>query len=186
VNDSIFFKRQSKRSYLDKPVAADSLQRIFEKIRWSPSCSNNQPWRFIFVSEKSRHGKVVEALAPGNEWAAHAPVLIVVCARESDDFTRKDDPVKYYQFDCGLAVMSLLLAAVDEGLMAHPMAGWDAGKLHAALDIPSEYHVMCLISLGYQGPPDLLESKPRAQDEAPRIRKELKDIISRDRFDFSG
>jgi glutaredoxin-dependent peroxiredoxin len=186
MNDSVFFKRQSKRSYLDQPVPADTLQRIFEMIRWSPSCANNQPWRFVFVSEQGQHNKVVNALAPGNEWAARAPVLVVVCARESDDFTRKDDPVAYYQFDCGLAVMSLLLAAVEEGLMGHPMAGYDAGKLHAALDIPSEFHVMCLISLGYQGPADLLDSKPRAQDEAPRVRKELKEIITRDRFDFAG
>jgi nitroreductase len=77
MNDSIFFKRQSKRSYLDKPVAADVLARIFETIRWSPSCSNPQPWRFIFVSEQSQHNKVVEALAPGNQWAVRAPVLVV-------------------------------------------------------------------------------------------------------------
>ena len=183
-DDSIFFKRQSKRSYIDKPISADTLGRIYEKVRWSPSCANKQPWRFVFVSESGQHAKFVECLAKGNEWAAKAPVLVAVTARESDDVTRSDDPVRYYQFDCGLAVMSLLLAAVDEGLMGHPMAGYDAKKLHEALGIPDEYHVMCAISLGYPGSIDLLDSETRAKDESERTRKPLNEIIATDRFDF--
>ncbi len=184
MSDSIFFKRESKRSYLDKPIDEAVLNRILEKIRWSPSCANKQPWRFVFVSEQEQHAKFVEALAAGNEWAAKAPVLIAVCAKESDDYSRDDDPVKYYQFDCGLATMSLLLAAVDEGLMGHPMAGYDAVKLHTALEIPDEYHVMCAVSLGYPGSLDLLDADMRKKDESPRVRKDLNEIISRDKFAF--
>lgn len=184
MTESIFFKRHSKRSYLDKKVPQDALERIFEKIRWSPSTANNQPWRFIFVRNSEQHAKFAAALPLGNQWAEKAPILIAVCAREEDDHTRTDDPVKYYQFDSGLAVMSLLLAAVDEGLMAHPMAGYDAVKLHDALDIPAEYHVICIVSLGYEGPVDLLDERTRAKDESPRTRKPLDEIIAFDRFDF--
>ena len=184
MDDSIFFKRQSKRSYLDKPIEEDVMNRLLEKVRWSPSCSNNQPWRFIFVSEPSQHNRLAGALAKGNEWAAKAPVLIAVCARQSDDATREDDPVMYYQFDCGLGVMGLMLAATHEGLMAHAMAGYDAAKVHEALNIPEEYHVMCMISLGYQGGMELLDEKTRKKDEASRTRKEMNEIIAFDRFDF--
>ena len=184
MSDSIFFKRESRRSYLDKPIDEAVLNRILEKTRWSPSCANKQPWRFVFVSEQGQHAKFVEALAVGNEWAAKAPVLIAVCAKESDDYSREDDPVKYYQFDCGLATMSLLLAAVDENLMGHAMAGYDAVKLHTALEIPDEYHVMCAVSLGYPGSIDLLDADTRKKDESPRVRKDLNEIISRDKFAF--
>ena len=184
MEDSLFFRRQSKRSYLDKPIPEDVLDRVLEKTRWSPSCANKQPWRFVLVSDPGQHAQFVEALARGNEWAARAPVLAAVCAREADDVTRDDDPVQYYQFDCGLAVMGLLLAATDEGLMGHPMAGYDAAKLHEALDIPADYHVICVVSLGYQGPIDLLEGRPREYDEAPRVRKDLSEIVCWDRFEF--
>jgi len=184
VVKSIFLERRSRRSYLDRPVPQDVLERLFETVRWSPSCSNNQPWRFIFVSDTQQHAKVVSALARGNQWAARAPVLVVICAREQDDYTRDDDPIAYYQFDCGLAAMSLLLGAVTEGLMAHPMAGWKAPAIKQALAIPDEYHVMCVISLGYEGPADLLGPKEREQDQAPRTRKAVGKIISVDRFDF--
>jgi len=183
--DSIFFRRMSKRSYLDKPVSRETLDRIFEKVRWSPSAANHQPWRFVVVTDPTQHGKFVEALSRGNEWAAKAPVLIAVCAREKDDGVRDDDPVKYYQFASGLATMSFLLAAVDEGLMAHPMGGYDAPKLHAALSIPPQYHVMCIVSLGYEGPIELLDERTRKKDEAPRTRKPMAEIVSYDQFGFS-
>ena len=172
------------RSYLDRPIEEDVMNRLLEKVRWSPSCANKQPWRFVFVSEPAQHLRLSKALTKGNEWAAKAPVLVAVCAREADDYTREDDPVAYYQFDCGLGVMGLLLAATREGLMAHPMAGYDAAKVHQVLNIPEEYHVMCLISLGYQGGMDLLDEETRKKDEAPRTRKELDEIISFDRFEF--
>lgn len=184
MQESIFFKRHSKRSYLDKEIPEEVLERLFEKVRWSPSCANNQPWKFIFVSDKKQHARFGEALARGNEWATRAPLLIAVCAKKDDDYNREDDPVFYYQFDCGLAVMSLLLAAVDEGLMGHPMAGYDAFKIKEALAIPDNYHVICVISLGYEGLIEQLDERTRKKDEAPRIRKDRREIICRDKFDF--
>ncbi|UCG60438.1 MAG: nitroreductase family protein [Candidatus Zixiibacteriota bacterium] len=184
MQESIFFKRYSKRSYLDKPITKESLERIFEIVRWTPSCANKQPWRVIFVQNKQRHEKLSAALSRGNEWAAKAPVLVVVCAREADDYSREDDPVKYYQFDSGMATLSLLLGAVQEGLMGHPMAGYDAAGVKTALDIPDEYHVLCVISLGYEGSVDQLDERTRKKDEAPRTRKDIVEIISFDNFDF--
>ncbi|HWR83950.1 MAG TPA: nitroreductase family protein [Candidatus Deferrimicrobium sp.] len=184
MNDSIFFSRHSKRSYLDKPVPQEALDRIFEKIRWTPSCGNAQPWRFVFVREASQRAAFLQALSRGNQWADKAPVLIAVCGRPSDDHARTDDPVSYYQFDCGMATLSLLLAAVDEGLMAHPMAGYDAPGVKNALDIPAEFHVLCVVALGYEGPIDLLDDATRKKDEAARTRKEIQEIIATDRFMF--
>ncbi|MFZ5979315.1 MAG: nitroreductase family protein [Candidatus Zixiibacteriota bacterium] len=184
MSDSIFFKRHSKRAYLDKAIPDDVLERLFEKIRWSPSCANKQPWKFIFVREQTQHAKLGEALARGNEWAMNAPALVAVCARKDDDYNREDDPVTYYQFDCGLAVMSMLLAAVDEDLMGHPMAGYDAPKVKEALAIPNDFHVICVIALGYEGSIASLDERNRIKDEAPRTRKEIAEIIALDKFDF--
>ena len=183
--DSIFFKRQSKRSYLEKPVEPDKLDRILEVVRWSPSCNNNQPWRFLVVTEPEQRKKFMECLPRGNQYAQKASVLFAVCAREEDDAVREDDPVKYYQFDCGLAVMSLLLAATYEGLLAHPMAGYDAAKLHEAFDIPAEYHIMCIVAMGHRGPTEALEGKWREWDEAPRTRKAREEIFSFEKFSIS-
>jgi nitroreductase len=184
MTDSLFFRRHSKRAYLDKAVPEESLERIFEIVRWSPSCSNNQPWRFVVVTDPDRKAMFMKGLARGNQWAAAAPVLIAVCGRPEDDYNREDNRVQYYQVGCGLAVMSLLLAAVDEGLMGHAMAGYSAPDVKAALDIPDDYDVITVVALGYEGSIDQLDDRTRAKDEAQRTRKPLSEIVARDTFEF--
>ena len=184
MEKSLFFARHSKRAFVDREVPRDTLERLFERIRWSPSCSNNQPWRFIFVCDPPQRAALMTALADGNQWAAKAPVLVVLCARRRDDLVRNDDPVEYYSFDCGLAAMSLLLGAVEEGLMGHPMAGYSCPGVKAALGIPEEYHVVCVIALGYEGSPESLDETTRRKDEATRTRKPLNEVICIDRFGF--
>ncbi|MEJ2545759.1 MAG: nitroreductase family protein, partial [Calditrichaceae bacterium] len=39
--------RWSPRAFSEKPVEYDKLERVFEAARWSASCFNEQPWRFI-------------------------------------------------------------------------------------------------------------------------------------------
>ncbi len=184
MQDNIFFKRHSLRSYLDKPIPADVLDRIKEIIQWTPSCANKQPWRFVFVQNEPTRGKFNEALARGNEWAYKAPLLVALVAKEGDDYIREDDPVKYYQFDSGMANFSLMLGAMNEGMMTHSMAGYDANKVKEALGIPDEYHVMCVTAVGYEGTLDMLDDRTRAKDEAVRTRKEISEIISHGKFEL--
>ncbi len=186
MEDSIFFRRHSKRSFLDKPVPEDALLRILEAARWAPSANNNQPWRFIVVREPQRLQAFREALNRGNRWAWKAPVLIAVAARAADDYVRKDDAVSYHLFACGLAVENLLLAAVEEGMMAHPMAGYSAPKVRAALDIPDDHNVVVVIALGYEGPIDLLDEETRAKDAKPRTRKPFEETVAWDRWTFAS
>lgn len=184
MDDSIFFRRKSLRSYLPDPIPEEKLERLYEIIRWSPSGSNSQPWKFIFVFDPEQRERFAKSFARGNQWAAAAPVTIAVISRPTDDGVRDDDPVQYYAFNTALAVMSLLLGATDMGLLAHPFGGYDAKEVKAALAIPEDYHVLCLVALGYPGPIEQLDERTRAKDEAPRTRKPQSEIICFDRFAF--
>ena len=178
--ESILLQRQSKRAYRPEAVPDDVLQRVMEKARWAPSCSNNQPWKFVVVREPAALAKVQDALTAGNAWAAKAPILIAVVSCAADDRTRVDNGIQYYLFDCGLAVENLLLAAVEEGLMGHPMAGFSAPKVTEGLHIPEEYQVICMISLGYPGDTADLDTPTRAKDARSRARKPLTEIVFHD------
>ena len=184
-NDSLFFLRESKRAYLDKPVEQEKLDRLCEIIRWSPSSGNAQPWRFIFIRDDEQKKKAGEALPRGNQWALAAPILIAVCTHTDFDAVRDDDAVEYAQFDTGLATMSLLLGATHLGLMGHGMAGYDSPKMKAALGIPNDWKIMCMASLGYRGNHDDLDERTKKKDESPRTRKSVSEIIQFDKFNFA-
>jgi len=180
---SVLLQRQSKRAYLDRPIPQAALERIIEKTRWAPSSSNSQPWHFVIVQEPNALAAFRAGLTRGNVWAKAAPALIAVAAREKDDYTRKGDPqVKYFLFDCGLAVENLLLAAVEEGLLAHPMAGFKTAVVKDALGIPDDYQLICVISLGYPGCIDDLDARTRVKDEQPRTRNRVEENFHLDHW----
>ena len=138
----------------------------------------------IFVTDPAQHQQVISAMDKGNEWAAAAPLIVIVCAREADDWTRPDNGLKYAHFDSGLATMSLLLGVVEEGLMAHPTAGWDALKMKEIIGAPPDVDVLCVVMIGYPGTIDQLDERTRKKDEAIRTRKEPHETIARERWTF--
>jgi nitroreductase len=53
--------RLSIRSYLDRPVGEESLQRILEAARQAPSACNRQPWHFFVIRDEAVR-KALEAI----------------------------------------------------------------------------------------------------------------------------
>jgi nitroreductase len=74
-------KRWSPRAFSNRSVAADKLRALLEAARYAPSCSNEQPWRFLVADSKEKLTRMRSILNAGNqEWANKAPVLILVTA----------------------------------------------------------------------------------------------------------
>jgi len=167
--------RRSTRAFSDRPVEPAKIERMLEAARWAPSCGNRQPWRFVVVGkdDPARPG-VEKALDPGNGWARRAPVLIVAGARRDDGAVVEGRA--YYLYDTGLATMSLVLRAADQGLVAHPMAGWKAKPLSAAVGAPEDFEPVAVVAVGYAGDPRDLDEPTRAKDERPRRRRDLEEI----------
>lgn len=173
--------RKSRRAFSDRAVEPEKIERMVEAARWSPSCANRQPWRFV-IAERGDPARAAleEAIDPGNGWAKKAPVLIVAGARKEDASVVESR--EYYHHDTGLATMSLLYRAVDQGLLVHPMAGWKEAPLKAALSMPEEFRPISVVAVGYPGRPDDLDEATRKKDETPRTRKAAGEIAFRGRW----
>jgi len=174
-------RRRSLRAFSDRPVEPAKIERMLEAARWSPSSGNRQPWRFVVVDRKDpARAALEEALTPENAWAKQAPVLIVTGARREDGTVRETR--EYFHHDTGMATMSLLYRAVDQGLLAHPMAGWTEEPLKRALSMPEDFRPIAVVAVGYAGRSDELDEEARRKDERPRNRKEPGEIAFRGRF----
>src|SRR5262249_7020882 len=112
-------------------------------------------------------------LVPGNAWALKAPVLLLSVARET--FEKNGKPNRWAQHDVGLATENLFLEAVEMGLAAHAMAGYDADRAREEFGIPEGFTPIAMIAIGYpyRGRLDELDEKLRAKELAPRGRKRI-------------
>ncbi|PID95084.1 MAG: nitroreductase [Bacteroidetes bacterium] len=147
-------KRQSDRTYLDKEIEPEKLQRILECARLAPSACNAQPWTFIVVNDPTRREELaVAANGPTiNKFVGQAPVIIVIVEERPNFSSMVGGIVKNKHFplmDIGIASEHLCLAAADEGI-GSCMVGWfDEKRIKKVLNIPSSKRVLMMVTLGY-------------------------------------
>ncbi len=139
-------ERRAYRSLAPVEISECLIRDLAESVRMAPSCFNNQPWRFVFVSDPAVLEDMHLALSEGNGWARSASLIIAVFSRKEDDCVIRDR--LYHQFDTGMGVGFLLLRATELGLVAHPIAGFSPKKTHEVLKIPDTYDVITLIIVG--------------------------------------
>ena len=161
--DAIFLNRWSPRAFSSEAIDDETLQRVFEAARWAPSSFNEQPWRFIYATSEADRKKFVEFLMPANQtWAKDAPVLIVVVSKKT--FSHNGSPNTVHQFDAGCAWGFLSLAAVQNGLITHGMAGFDRDKARETLKVPDDFEIHAVIALGKHGEATQLPEDVRARE----------------------
>jgi nitroreductase len=173
----LFLRRWSPRAFAAKPVSREDLRKLFEAARWSASSYNEQPWRFLVgVKGDETYQKIFDTLVEFNQqWAGHAPVLILSAARKQ--FSHNGAPNQYGLYDTGAATALLMLEATHLGLHAHSMAGFDHEKARAAFGIPEVFEIGAVTAVGYLGDPATLPEGMRKQEESSRGRKPLEEIV---------
>ncbi len=165
-------KRRSYRHLEKTELTKNELDLLIQAARLAPSCFNNQPWRYIFITDQDKLREMHNVYSGGNEWIHGASLVIAVFSRKDDDCVAGSRD--YYQFDTGLSVGQLLLQATELGLTAHPVAGFSPKKTREILNIPEEYDIITLIIVG--------KKAVGSPDEPPRPRKPVNEIIFNNRY----
>lgn len=141
--------RKASRAISSKEIGKDIIDGLMNAGQLTASCFNNQPWRFLFLTNEDALNKGRKALASGNAWAKSAPLLIIGFSKPDLD-CQLEDGRNYYQFDLGMAVQSIIMQAADNNLTARPMAGFSPEILKAEFNIPDEFEIYIMIAVGYE------------------------------------
>jgi nitroreductase len=175
VHDAILTRR-ARRALGTKPVGPEKLSALVEAMRLSASCNNNQPWRVVICRTSEALTKARSALTKGNAWATRAPIIMVIAGRPEDDCHGISNKPDYFTFSTGLAAGQMLLRAIDLGIIAHPIAGFDPLVLKKEFGIPDDYRVITMVIIGYlDDDTSLLSDKQKASELARPERKPIEE-----------
>lgn len=161
--------RRSVRSYLDKPVPEDALNRILEAGRLAPSANNLQPWHFVVVTDRAKRAELSHGRWAG--FLKDCPVVIVGCGD-------KEASPKWYPIDVAIALQQMVIAATAEGLGTCWIGSFDEDVVRRSLKVPESYRVVAMLAVGY--PKEPLERTARFKDV--KRRKPMADIVSYETF----
>lgn len=154
--------RRSVREFTGDPVSADELDRLLEAARWAPSGLNNQPWRFMHITDRSLIVELSE-LTRYRGVVAGATALIAVFLDATEMYDRTKDLMS-----AGAAIQNILLAAHDIGLGACWLGEILARRadVESLMDVSSDLEFVALIALG--------RAVPR---ERPGVRHPLESLV---------
>jgi nitroreductase len=173
----ILRKRRMVHQFTREPVAEETLLRILEIARHAPSAGFSQGFRLVVLDDPSRVEWFWRVTTPPDELeelderiATGPPVVVLPFTSKAaylDRYSAPDKagfglqseeawPVPFWHVDAGMAIMLILLAAVDEGL-----CGWYFGIVHGESDllpelgIPDQYALLGAIAIGHRAPEDV-------------------------------
>ncbi len=145
--ENVIFKRRSIRTFLDKPVEQEKLERILQAGMQAPSAHNNQRWEFIVVTDQDKR----EALSKMSPWAgmvAKAPVAIIVLGD-----TSREELKQWFEQDLSACTENILLQIAEENLGGCWMGFYPhADRVKMIQDyfnVPQEVVPFSVIALGY-------------------------------------
>jgi len=136
--------RRNVRSYDDRPIAPEHLDRILEAGWRSPSASNRQKWDFVLVTEPRPLQELSTVwVGAGHLAGAQAAVVLVIAEPEAERYRAMD------QYDLGQATMAMLLAATDLGIGSGHSAVGDQEACRRITGVPSDHTCAYMIGFGY-------------------------------------
>ena len=160
--------RYSVRSFQNRPIAEEDMNRILEAGHVAPTACNNQPQKiYIAQSEDARR-----KLAAVCRCTFDAPVILVICYDRNLDWKNKLQPgYESGETDAAIVCTHMMLEAAELGIGSCWVGYFNAHRVAEILDLPENITVSALLPMGY--PAD--DAKPLPLHSQFR---ELSDIVS--------
>jgi nitroreductase len=155
-------------------VTSEQLTGLLEAARWAATWGHRQPVRFV-VGRRGDDAFAVIAglLRRGNSYAHAAGALILVCADQGED----ERTALYSAVDAGAAIANLSVEAVAQGLIVHPMAGFDVDGARVAFELPDGLRPLAVVAVGFLGDYATVAPEVAERDGRPRERLPLDQIV---------
>lgn len=162
----LFIEARTFSRFTEQAVTNETLQALYELLKWGPTSMNCQPARYVFIRSVETKEKLLPALSPGNlDKTRKAPITVIV-AFDSQFYEHLPtqfpayDAKSMFESNVTLAETTafrngtlqgayLIMAARALGLDCGPMSGFNADAVNAAFFPEGRYKANFLVNLGY-------------------------------------
>jgi nitroreductase len=162
--------QRAVRTFSDRPIPDDALERILDAGRRAPSSKNTQPWEFVVVTDRERLRRLSEV----GRYAGHLAGATVGVALVTEDPGHPEALAKVL-YDVGHATQSMMLVALELGIGSVHAAVYDRELAAELLGLPQDRRCDFALSLGYPAKDGLLDGPRR---KVPR--RALEELVHRE------
>jgi 3-hydroxypropanoate dehydrogenase len=176
--DQIFRNARTHNAWLDRPVSDETLDELYDLLKWGPTSLNCSPLRIVFVKSAAAKERLKPALSAGNVDKTMAAPVTAIVAYDLEFYEKL--PLLFPKMDARSLFVGkpahaettafrngtlqggyLILAARALGLDCGPMSGFDNAKVDAAFFPSGKVKSNFLVNLAYGDPTKLYPRGPR-------------------------
>ncbi len=137
-------KRYSVRSYKDKKVEEEKLQKILEAAHVAPTAANLQPVRLIVVQSNEGLAKIGKG---ANLYGA--PLAVIVCADHGKAWVRPFDKKQTTDIDASICTDHMMLQATESGLGSVWICYFKPDVIRREFGLPDNLEPVNILAVGY-------------------------------------
>ena len=148
IKDLVLRNRSYRRFDQSARIAPETLRDLVDLARVTPSASNAQPLKYMLLTGEEACAKIYPSLL----WAGYL--------KEWDGPVEGERPSAYvvvlgdtairnsYNVDPGIAIQTMLLSAVEQGLGGCILASIKRDDIRAAFNIAAKFELLYVVALG--------------------------------------
>ena len=150
--------RGSVRSYTERKVERDKLEKILYAAHVAPTAANLQPVRLLVVQEEGGLAKLGKA---ANLYGA--PLAVVVCADRGKAWRRPFDQKSTADIDAAILTDHMMLEAAALGLGSVWICYFKPDIVRREFHLPEGLEPVNILAVGYSGEPPADPERHSAQ-----------------------
>ncbi len=159
--------RYSVRSFLNKQIESETLNKILQAANIAPTAANKQPQK-LYVLQSEQALKKINSVC---KCIFGAPTVILITANKNEMWKNPfSQDYNTGDIDCSIVCTHLMLQAWELGIGSCWVGYFYLSEVAKALDIPTNEKVVAILPMGYPSE----KSKPAPMHTS---RKELDQII---------
>lgn len=166
VLDLLYYNARTFHAWDEREIEVETLHRLYDLLKWAPTCVNGAPARFVFVKSSEQKEKLIPTLLPKNvEKTRLAPVTVIIAEDLNwyEHLPKLMPHADYYSHYANNEVLSdktsfrnsslqggyMIMAARSLGLDCGPMSGFDNEMLDKIFFQGTSWRSNFLCNLGY-------------------------------------
>ena len=138
--------RYSVRSYSDRPIEPEKMERILKAGQLAPTAVNFQPQKIYVLKSPEAIGKIRSL----TRFAYDAPVVLLVCADKTKVWrSPSEHGYDTGEMDASIVCTHMMLEAWALGIGSVWVRGFDSRHVAKVFDLPEQVQPICLLTIGY-------------------------------------
>lgn len=175
----LFREARTANNFTDEPVSTETIEAIYELVKFGPTAMNIQPLRLLLVQSDEGRARLAPHMSDGNRAKTNSAPIVAILAADTDFHDRLPEHFPHFPeardmfvdkdelrkdqaaFNAALQIGYFIVGVRAAGLAAGPMGGFDREGIDKEFFGDNAWKSQLVVNIGHPADDAWLDRLPR-------------------------